>query len=280
LSIRIVTDSSCDLPAELAQELDIEVVPLTVIIDGQEYVEGVTMDASRFAHVMRNSTELPKTSQPSPHAFASAFERVATTANKAAEVLCITLSSKLSGTFQSACMARKFFRGTVNVIDSRSGTLGLGLMALEAKRLATLGLSLSEITEKIEAMREQISVFVSLDTLENAVKGGRVRRVEAAVAQLLRMKIFVRTKDGEVVVCGKARGRKNMLAGFLEAMQTKAEDYRDRFVGITHVDNVADAQVLADAVRHRFSPARIIIAPMGSTIATYAGVGALALAYW
>ncbi|NLN18354.1 MAG: DegV family protein [Firmicutes bacterium] len=280
MSIRIVTDSSSDIPPELAKELGIEIVPLTVVIDGKEYVEGVTVDPSSFVSMMRQSADLPRTSQPSPHAFITAFERATSTANKAAEVLCITLSSKLSGTFQSACAARDLFKGTAKVIDSRSGTLGLGLMALEASRLAALGHSLSEITERIEAMRERLSVFVSLNTLENAVKGGRIRRVEAAVVQLLRMKIFARTQDGEVVVCGKARGRKNMLAAFLEAMQAKAEDYQDRWVGITHVDNTEEAHALAEAVKKRFNPARIIIGPMGSTIATHAGTGAVALAYW
>ncbi|MGI6082678.1 MAG: DegV family protein [Limnochordia bacterium] len=280
MSIRIVTDSSSDIPPELAQEFGIEIVPLTVIIDGKEYAEGVTVDPSSFASMMRQSVDLPRTSQPSPHAFITAFERAASTANKAAEVLCITLSSKLSGTFQSACTARDLFKGTARVIDSRSGTLGLGLMVLEARRLVDLGHSLSEVSEKIEAMRERLSVFVSLNTLENAVKGGRIRRVEAAVVQLLRMKIFARTQDGEVVVCGRARGRKNMLTAFLEAMQAKADDYQGRWVGITHVDNIPDAQALAEAIRQRFSPARIIIAPMGSTIATHAGMGALALAFW
>lgn len=279
MSIRIVTDSSCDLPSELVRENQIEVVPLTVVVGGREYLEGVTISASEFASLMRASPDLPKTSQPSPHAFITAFERVAKTAGDAAEVLCLTLSSKLSGTFQSACTARGLFQGSASVVDSRSGTLGLGLLTLEAGRLARLGHSLVEITEKLNAMRDQLSVFVSVETLENAVKGGRISRVHAAVAQVLRMKILLQTREGSVEVCGRVRGRKSMLTAFMDAMQTRAADYRNRIVGITHVDNLVDAEVLAEMITQRFCPKQVILAPMGSTIATYAGVGALALAY-
>lgn len=279
LSIRVVTDSSCDLPASLVAEHQIEVVPLTVRIDNQEYHEGVTISSTEFPDMMRHSSELPKTSQPPPQAFLDAFERVTQGAEDAVEVLCLTLSSKLSGTFQSATIAQKMFRGKVRVIDSLSGTLGLGIMATEAAKLTKLGHSLNEIGERVLHMREQMNVFVGLDTLENAVKGGRIHKVQAAVAQILRLKILVHVVEGRVEVCGKARGKKNMLAAFINAMEVKGIDYRQRIIGISHVDNESEAIELKEAIQKRFMPQQILISPMGSTIATYAGIGAIALAY-
>lgn len=159
------------------------------------------------------------------------------------------------------------------------GHLRLGHHGPGGRPTSEAGHSLAEITEKIQAMRDQISVFVSVDTLENAVKGGRISRVHATVAQVLRMKILLRTCGGAVEVCGKVRGRKNMLAAFVGAMQSKAVDYRNRIVGISHVGNPTEAEALAKTISERFDPGQIIISPMGSTIATYAGLGAIALSY-
>lgn len=279
MSIQIVTDSSCDLPSELANANHVEVVPLTVRVNNKEYLEGVTISATEFIAEMALSDELPKTSQPSPQAFLDVFNKITRSAGEAAEILCITLSSKLSGTFQSAQLAQKMHQGKVIVIDSLSGSLGLGLMVLEARRLAQSGLSLRDIVTHIQELRARTEVLVSLDTLENAVKGGRVNRVQSAVAQILRFKIFVHTVEGRVEVCDRVRGKVAMINKFIEGMATRGEDFRDRIIGIAHVDNLIDAQELAQAIRQRFAPKQIIVAPMGSTIATYAGSGAVALAF-
>lgn len=279
VSIQIVTDSSCDLPSELVNANLVEVVPLTVRINNKEYLEGVTISAADFATEMARSETLPKTSQPSPQAFLDVFNKITRTAGEAAEILCITLSSKLSGTFQSAQVAQKLHQGKVAVIDSLSGSLGLGLMVLEARRLAQEGLSLSDITAHLQALRTRTEVLVSLDTLENAVKGGRVNWVQSAVAQILRFKIFVHTVEGRVEVCDRVRGKVAVINRFLEGMAERGEDFRNRVIGIAHVDNLKEAEALAQAIIERFSPLQVIVAPMGSTIATYAGKGAVALAF-
>ncbi len=279
MPIQIVTDSSCDLPTQLVSKNQIEIVPLTVQIAGNEYQEGVTITPAEFAQAMKTHHELPKTSQPNPHAFLNAFEKSVEKVGEAAEVLCITLSSKLSGTFQSATNAQKLFRGKATIIDSLSGTLGLGFLVLEARRLIDAGYSISDVVDKLHALRDRLSVLVSLNTLENAVKGGRVKRVHAAVAQVLNLKILVHVVEGRVEVYGRVRGHHQVFKSFLDGMAAKGIEFHDRIVGITHVDNEKDAQLLADAIRRRFAPKEIIVAPMGSTIATYAGIGAIALVF-
>lgn len=279
MGIRIVTDSSCDLPAEFIERHNIEIVPLTVRVSGKEYTEGVSITPAEFAVEMSSSTELPKTSQPTPQVFLEAFGKAVQSAGAAAEVLCITLSSKLSGTFQSALIAQRMHEGKVMVVDSLSGSLGLGLMVLEAHRLSETGAKIHEIRDYLHELREKMTVLVGLDTLENAVKGGRIKKVQSAVAQILRLKFFVHTVEGRVEVCGRARGKAGIIATFLDSMAAKGVDFHDRLVGIAHVANLADAEKLAEAIRERFAPKEIITVPMGSTIATYAGIGALLLAY-
>ncbi|HHT27990.1 MAG TPA: DegV family protein [Firmicutes bacterium] len=279
MSIRIVTDSSCDLPARLISEHDIVVVPLTVRIAGHEYEEGIDITPEEFFAKMKAATELPKTSQPNPQAFLHAFERSLEKIGEAAEVLCITLSSQLSGTFQSAKIAQRQFKGKATIFDSLSGTLGLGFLVLEARRLVDAAHSMAEILERLHGLRERLSILVSLDTLENAVKGGRVKRVHAAVAQVLRLKILVRVVKGRVEVYDRVRGCQQAINSFLDSMAAKSLDFKDRLIGITHVNNEKDAHKLAEAVERRFSPREIVIAPMGSTIATYAGSGAIALIF-
>lgn len=279
MGIHIVTDSSCDLPPVVAAQHAVTVVPLTVRVNGQEYFEGVNISAEDFVRELQLSDNLPQTSQPSPQAFLNAFEGIARRAGEAAEVLCITLSSKLSGTFQSAMTAQRMFRGKVAVFDSLSGTIGLGVIALNAAHLVKAGLSLGDILDKLHDLRGRLTVIVGVNSLENAVKGGRVSRVHAAVAQVLRMKFLMRSVEGQVEVFDRVRGRKGLFNAFLHAMETKGISYHDRTIGISHVDNATDAQALADAIQQKYMPREIIIAPMGSTIATYAGIGAIAVAF-
>lgn len=173
--IQIITDSTADLPENLLKKYNIHVVPLTIHIGGQEYKEG-EISTKNFAQKMAASKTLPKTSQPSPASFAKVFRKLA----PHGELICITLSSKLSGTYQSACLAKKLSGVDVAIFDSLASTLAQGLYVIKAAEMAEEGFSRSEIIKELEQYRDQMSIYVILNTLEYAVKGGQTEQVSGS----------------------------------------------------------------------------------------------------
>lgn len=204
MSVRIIVDSTVDMPDELKDQFLI--VPLTVRFGDEEFIDGVTIDKKRFYERLVESDVLPTTSQATPDAFQRVFADVAK--NKDSAVV-ITISSKLSGTYQSACIAAEDFPGRVHVVDSLSATMGERLLVLEGLRLVSEGMSAAETAKTLEAYRHQICVLGMLDTLEYLKKGGRISSATAFAGELLAIKPVVTIDDGEVRLIGKARGSKN-----------------------------------------------------------------------
>ncbi len=272
--LSIVTDSSADLPQDLIERYGITVVPLTVSIGGQEYCEGVDLTAAEFAQKMFACQELPKTSQPSPKSFAEAYARL----GKDGQVLCLTISSKLSGTYQSASMAKSLVGADVEIFDTLAGSLGHGIQVLKAAQLAEQGATRAEIVAELERHRDQQTILVLLDTLENIVKGGRLSRFQGSLASLLNIKVLLANHDGAVEMKERIMGKRRFLRHVVELIAEKGLDLSDRVVGITHVDNLADAELLSQEIHRRCHPRQVIINHMGSTMGTYAGRGGMIVA--
>ncbi len=167
--MQIITDSSCDLPKEILEENDVIVIPLNIEIDGKNYVDGVDLTHEEFFDKMSKSEGLPKTSQPSPQSYIDAFKKAA---QKTGETLCIHLSSKLSGTMNGALMVREMVESKIEVFDSLSGSLGLGMQVLKACEMKKEGATIEHIVDKLKEIREDMKVVVYLESLENAVRGG------------------------------------------------------------------------------------------------------------
>ena len=274
-TLQVVTDSSCDMPKELLERYGISVVALEVDIDGEVFREGVDLTPREFYKKMARSAELPKTSQPSPAAFAEAFsERSAR-----GPVICITISSGLSGTYQSACLGRDLSGADVTVFDSLTGSLGLGLQVLRACDLAKARRTADEVVAQLTRYRDEMTTLILLNTLENIVKGGRLSKFQGSLSKVLDIRVLLRDREGAVVLLEKVHGHRKLLHRAVQTACGVWPDMSGRDVGITHFNNAVDAEALRQALSEQCHPRDFIVNDMGSTMATYAGEGGMIVSF-
>lgn len=265
--IRIITDSSADLPKDLLKQYDIAVVPLTIKIKEEEYLEGIDLTPKEFFNKMFAISELPKTSQPSPAAFAEAFDAF----EENDEVLCLTISSGLSGTYQSANLGKEISSRNITVFDTLAGSLAHGTQLIKAAELARKGHSKDEIIEYLTEYRENMNILILLDTLENIVKGGRLSKFQGSVAKILNIKVILEGVTGQVEMLEKVRGKKKFHKRALEIIRERKADFSETIVGITHTGNENEAKMLKKEIIEQFKPKEVIVNYMGATMGTYAG---------
>ena len=204
--VKIITDSTADFTAAEAAELGIDIVHLRTRFGDEEYVDGIGLSPMQFYEKLVESDVMPCTSQPSPAEFESAFSAALETAD---EVVAITISAELSGTYQSAVIAAGGFDGRVRVVDSRSASIGEQILVRYAARLASEGRPAAEIESLLAENRSRICVLALLDTLEYLKRGGRISAAVAFAGGVLSIKPVVTLRDGAVALVGKARGSKN-----------------------------------------------------------------------
>jgi DegV family protein with EDD domain len=272
---RIVTDSSCDLPRGLIERWHITTVPMAVAVGGAEYREGVDITPGEFYAKMAASPALPKTSQPSP----AAFEEVFTALGHHGPVICITVSSKLSGTYMSASLGAQLSGADVTVFDTLNASLGHGLQVLKACEMVEAGRSVDDIIAALTAYRDGMNTLVLLNTLENIVKGGRLSRFRGSLSKALDIRVLLHNDEGEVVLLEKVHGHRRLLERAVERMLEMRPDLSDREVGITHFNNLEDAEALRDAAAGCCNPRAFVINEMGTSMATYAGEGGIILSF-
>lgn len=278
MSVRIVVDSTADMPEDVLAK--VSVVPLTVHFGEQEYIDGVTIHHKQFYEMLVETDVLPTTSQPSPEAFAQVFRQ----ASEAGEqVVALTVSSKLSGTCQSAMIAAADFPGSVWVVDTKTVAIGCGILAELAVRLKEEGLSAVEIVARLEEEREKIRVIALLDTLEYLKKGGRISKTVAFAGGLLSIKPVVTIQDGEINILGKARGSKqgnNLLV--TEIQKAGGVDFtKPLMLGYTGLsDALLEKYVLDSGALWEGHGDCIRSTPICSVIGTHAGPGAIAVAFF
>ena len=278
MSVRIIVDSTADLLPQIAQRLTI--VPLSVRFGDREYVQGVDITNAQFYEMLVESDTLPTTSQATPYQFEAAFREAVEAGDT---VVAITLSAKLSGTYQSAVIAAAEFPGRVFVVDSASAAIGAGILIEYALQLVDEGLSAEEIAQKLLAQRERIYVVAMLDTLEYLKKGGRISKTVAFAGELLSIKPVVSIEGGEVKLLGKARGSKqgnNLLVKQIQA--AGGVDFSmPLLLGYTGLSDVllqkyiTDSAILWESYRKEL-PQTLI----GSVIGTHVGPGAVAVAFF
>ena len=202
MSVQIIVDSTVDMPERIKKHF--RIVPLTVHFGTEEFIDGVTIDKKRFYERLVESDVLPTTSQATPAAFQKEFEEVDADGDSA---VVITISSKLSGTYQSACIAASDF-DNIFVVDSMSAAIGSGILAKYALRRAEEGLSAKQLADEITKKRDDVCLVALLDTLEYLKKGGRISKTAAIAGGILNIKPVLTVQDGAPVVIGKARGSK------------------------------------------------------------------------
>ena len=221
--IRIVTDSSCDLNKDIVEKYNIEIVPLNVAFGDDIYTDG-EIEKDEFYKMMANSPVLPKTSCPSPERFMRSYE------GEADEILVITLASKLSGTYSTAVLAKNMF------IDTETGSIGQGLLIVKAAQLAEEGKSLDEIVNIIESIKKDVVFYGSLETLENAIKGGRINALAGKLINALNFKVIVKIGNGEVKPCDKARGDNNSMKKVVENVCDSIKEGEAKSLAIAHAN--------------------------------------------
>ncbi len=278
MSVRIITDSGIDLPGELDPRLT--VIPLGITFGTTTYADGVDLTNDRFYEMLIESDELPKTSQATPYAYQQVFEQVRAAGE---EAVVITLSSALSGTYQSAVTAAADYP-EVHVVDSKNVTIGQSLPVLYALHLVDEGLGAAEIAEKVEAVVGRVCLLALLDTLEYLKRGGRIPKSVGAIGELLSIKPVVGVEDGEVVMLGKARGSKNGRNQLHQQVEKHGIDFTmPVLLGYTGLSQKLLKKYLDDnrvIWEGKVAEEDLPITSVGATIGTHVGPGAIAVAFF
>lgn len=268
-NIQIVTDSTSDLPREIAEQYDIEVVPLAVNFGDEQYTDGVDLTAAEFYKKLRSGSNMPRTSQPAPGQFADVYRKAIEEGRK---VLSIHISSKLSGTFQAASLAAEMAgQEHVKVVDSLSVSMGLGLQAIAAARRND---SLEEAYEATIAARENLGLFFLVDTLEYMEKNGRIGRAASLLGSLLQIKPVLTFTEGTVDIVEKVRGTRRARRRTLEIFQERVGNTVVD-VAVVHADAEEEGRELLEEVQELVQCDKVYFGDVGPTIGAHSGPGTL-----
>ncbi|MDY6911839.1 MAG: DegV family protein [Chloroflexota bacterium] len=273
MSVKVVTDSTADLPGGLARELDVTVVPLSVTFGNLSFFDGVDFDADTFYQKLQRSVYLPTTSQPATGVFAQVYDGLT---DETDEIVSIHISVKLSATINSALRGHGAMDKNchIEIIDSQNASMGLGLIVIQAARAAQSGATLKEVIEVTQEAITRTHYFGMVDTLEYLHKGGRIGKAKALMGSLLNIKPLINVCEGEVHPVGKERTRKKAMA----RIQRIVEGFPNiKEMAIAHSTVPDDADAFADRVAFLFNKDRIYRSRIGPVIGTYLGPGSLAV---
>ncbi|MDF2838292.1 MAG: degV family protein [Paenibacillus sp.] len=276
--IRIVTDSTADISAELREKLGITMVPLKVLFGQETYVDAVTITAEQFYEKLKSVSTLPTTSQPSPLEFSETYERLLQEDPDCA-IISIHLAASLSGTYQSATIAQSMLEqdADVTVIDSRSASYGIGALVVRAAEMANAGHGKEEILAEVERLRNDITIYFLVDSLDHLHKGGRIGRASALIGSILNIKpILSLDTDGSVHAVDKVRGTKKAMGRISEMLKN---NYGSDPVSLTifKTDDEAAAEELGERVKADLNVKVVGYATVGPVIGTHAGPGTSAV---
>jgi DegV family protein with EDD domain len=269
-SFAVVTDSTADIVPEMALEHDICVVPLTVTFGDESFADGV-LTQQQFFDRMNAAATLPTTSQPSIGAFVEAYGSALETAD---HVVSVHISSRLSGTLESARSAAEQFTDRVRVFDSRNLSWGLGWQVVDAAQAAAEGLAPEDALVRLTALREQVKMIVGVDSLDNLSRGGRIGKVSMFLGSLLNLKVtFTVDADGAFQPVARSRGEKAALKETLEWVgEQMGQATRGRFA-VGHAMSPDRAHQLADTLRARYDVVEMVVYAAGTVISTHTGPG-------
>jgi len=274
VGVRVVTDSACDLPQELADVLGIEIVPLTIRFGTEEFIDRVELSNEDFWKRLLASDALPETAAPSAGAFEARFHDLI--ARGATGILCVNLSSRLSATMQAAKVAAAAITGAVpvQVIDSLTGSMGLGSLVLTAARRAADGDPLDKIVTEVVDRRARTKLFGSLDTLEFLKRGGRIGNARALLGSMLAIKPVIEIREGVVEEAGRVRTRSKALRALADKVKAQPVDQ----VSVLH-GQAPDVDDLLDLLDPAFPRDEIVVGEVGPVIGTHAGPGVIGVTF-
>lgn len=280
MSVRIIVDSACDIVQEKAKALGIDVLPIKTMFGDEEFLDGVTMTHEQFYEKLIESEQLPTTSQVPPIEYEEAFKKIKEAGDTA---VCITLSSKLSGCYQSANIAIEEYEDCITVVDSENVCLGEQILVMLAVRLRDEGKRAKEIAEVLNTEKKNIRVVALLDTLEYLKKGGRISAAAAMAGAVLSIKPVIAVENGEIVVLGKARGSKNGQNMLKETVK-KAGGIRFDMPYTLAYSGLSDAllrKYMEDSKElYDCAPEEVPVCTVGCAIGTHVGPGAIAVSFF
>jgi len=276
--MKLVTDSTCDLPGDLFEKHDVEVVPISILFGSDSYDEGIEIDHTTFYRKVDELQMIPKTSQPAVGRFVEVYRRLA--AEGAQKILSIHCTSKLSGTYQSADMARQIVADEVNVkvFDSAAGSAGLGFMVVEAAQMALAGESVERIWQRLEELRQRMRLFFTVAELEYAQMSGRVGRLQGTLASILRIKPIVGLKDGVIDVVSQVRTRSKALDRMLSTLEDAAGRQAPINLAVIHAQASEEGQQLLERSKEMFNCRETFLVDLALSLAVQFGPGTLGIA--
>jgi DegV family protein with EDD domain len=271
--VTVVTDSTADVPAQLASDLGIVVVPLRINFGQESFRDGIELTTEQLIERMSHSPSLPTTSQPTVGEFAAVFQDII---DAGRDIVCVTIGALLSGTYQAALAAAETVApDRIAVIDGSSTTMHIGWAAVAGARIARQGADRVTVAGEVRAARERSNLFVVLKTLDYVYKGGRIGRVGQLVGSALSIKPIISVRDGRVTAIERVRTWKKALRRLVELTQDEG-DLSD--IIVLHVGDREDAEAMLSELRDLFPDANVMLGGAGAVIGTHVGPGAVAIA--
>lgn len=273
--LRIVTDGAADILPEWAKEYGIDMIPVNILFGEKSYLQGEELDNEGFYKLVDETRRIPKTSQPSPHQFVEFYRKIA---QKGDTILSIHITAKLSGTYTSAVAAAEELKDEINVIpiDSANGSLGIGLLCREARKLEREGKSVDEIVKYVEGKKNSVRVILTLDTLEYAKMSGRVKTLQAALASVLNVKPIAILRDGDLNMAERVRTRKAALDRVI-AIAKEEFGSKPVYLGVVHARDLKSGRALLDDAKSHFNCVETMISELSISIAANLGPGTVGL---
>ncbi len=277
MGIRIVIDSTSDVTDEIIEKYNLKMVPLTVNFENGSFLDKIELNSKDFFDKLEKAEKLPTTTLISPGAFVEIFSEILMEGD---QVLGIFLASELSGTHDSARMAKEMIGSDdIHIIDTRSVCLGSFALILEAIELVEQGKAIEEIVEELNKLKENIVAVAALDTLKYLEKGGRLSKGQAVVGSLLNIKPIIEIKEGKLAVIEKIRGKNKTIKWFDEWIEKNNYDLTDKTLLLFHGRAYDQLKILRETIEEKYKIKNIIEQEIGAVIGTHAGPGVLGIGF-
>ncbi|PGQ06353.1 fatty acid-binding protein DegV [Bacillus thuringiensis] len=279
MGVKIITDSAADLPVELLQAYDIDLIPLRVYDEVEtEYLDGVTLESVTLLQKMREGA-VYKASLPSLETFQEKFVSYAKEGNPC---IYLAFSSELSGTYQSSVVIKEEVKETyadldLEIIDTKCASLGQGLVVLEAAKMAKNGASKEDILNRVAFLMNHMEHIFTVADLQYLVRGGRLSKVAGFIGGLLNIKPILNVEEGKLVPLEKVRGKKKVLSRIVDIMEERGKDLKGQTIGMTHGDDLETAEALKALITERFGCEVFIVNTIGAAIGAHTGPGVITL---
>ncbi len=276
--IAILTDSTADLPSGLASEYDINIIPLSVVFEGIKYIDDrKSIKLKDFYRKLKGSKDMPMAAQPSPGGFLKLYTALLKEHN---EIISLHISSKLSGTYNSAILAKKQLDNPgINVVDSGLVHMGCGFMAVEASRLASQDLDAPDILKQLEIFKKGIGSYFCPFTLDNLIKGGRLGRLKGAFASMLELKPILTLVDGEISLYKKARKWEQAKEEIVNAVKADTAGCDNIVISVGDADAADEADAICGRLMDEVEPMEMVRTEVGIVVGSHLGIGGLGITY-